>query len=57
MTELLSFFTAHGLDVLQAVLMILGGASIIAKITPTEADDKVIAAVLKVIHAFGLTKK
>lgn len=56
MTEVFAFITTHGAELLSAVLMILGGFSIIAKMTPTKADDKVIDAVLKVIHTFGLTK-
>ena len=47
----------HWTDVLQGVLMVLGGFSILAKLTPTTADDAVIDKVLAVIHAFGLTKK
>jgi len=56
MQEVFGFITAHGAEVLSAVLMILGGFSVLAKLTPTKADDKVIDAVLKVIHTFGLTK-
>ena len=41
----------------QGVLMLLGGASIIAKMTPTKADDKIINSILKVVHGLGLTKK
>lgn len=42
--------------VFTGVLMILGGFSVIAKLTPTQADDKIIDAILKVIHTLGLTK-
>ena len=41
-------------EVIQAVLMILGGASIIAKLTPTKWDDKIIG---KLINLIGLAKK
>ncbi len=57
MTNLIEFVTTHGAELVSAVLMILGGFSIIAKYTPTKADDKVLDAILKVIHTFGLTKK
>lgn len=40
-----------------AVLSILGGFSVLAKLTPTEADDKVIATIINFIHTVGLTKK
>ena len=41
---------------LQGVLAVLGGFSILAKLTPTEADDALVDKILAVIHAFGLTK-
>lgn len=44
-------------QVASALLMILGGASIIAKLTPTEADDKIIKKIIDFIHSLGLTKK
>lgn len=40
-----------------AILMILGGFSILAKLTPTEADDKILKKVIDFIHLLGLTKK
>ena len=46
--------------VLQLVVLfwaILGVASAIAKLTPTKADDKILAKVLKVVHLLGLTKE
>ena len=56
MQEVLGFIAAHGAEIVTAVLAILGGFSVLAKLTPTQADDKVIGAILKVIHTFGLTK-
>lgn len=53
----MEWLMSHWTDLLQAVLMILGGFSIIAKLTPTQADDAVIDKILGVIHALGLTKK
>jgi len=44
-------------ELVLIVLAILGVASMIAKMTPTETDDKIIAAIYKVIHGLGLTKK
>lgn len=42
--------------VIQLVLAVLGVASIIAKITPTEADNAIIDKILSVVHLLGLTK-
>ena len=41
---------------ITGVLAVLGGASILAKLTPTQSDDKIIAAILKVINVLGLSK-
>ena len=54
---MIEFITTHWDQVIIAVLAVLGAASAIAKITPTEADDKVINSILKVVHGLGLTKK
>jgi len=42
--------------IIQGLLMVLGGFSILAKLTPTKTDDEIIDKILKVIHMFGLTK-
>jgi hypothetical protein len=39
---------------LEAVLAVLGAASVVAKLTPSKADDKWIG---KIINFFGLAKK
>lgn len=54
---MLDFIVNNYIEIVEALLAILGGFSILAKYTPTDADDKVLAAVVKFIHAFGLTKK
>ena len=54
---MLALITAHWAEALQAILMILGGFSIIAKITPTKTDDAIVDKVLSLIHMLGLTKK
>lgn len=42
--------------ILGAVLMILGGFSILAKYTPTQVDDEIIQKLVDLIHKLGLTK-
>ncbi len=56
MDAVLNFVLTHGAEIAGAVLAILGGFSVLAKFTPTDADDKVLAAILKVVHTLGLTK-
>ena len=40
-----------------AALALLGAFSILAKVTPTKADDKIVDFLYKAIDFFGLTKK
>ena len=54
---MVEWVTANWADVLELVLAVLGAASIVAKLTPTEVDNKALAALTNVIHTFGLTKK
>ncbi len=54
MLENLMSFDLAG--IVKAVLMILGAASIIAKMTPTNKDDKALAFIYKLVHMLGLTK-
>lgn len=55
--EQLQWLVEHADDMVAGLLMILGGASILARFTPTKKDDKILAAIFKVIHTLGLTKK
>jgi len=43
--------------IVVAILAILGGFSVLAKLTPTEVDDRFIQKIIDVINALGLTKK
>ena len=54
--QISKWVTANFGEVMGAFLMTLGAASIIARLTPTKADDKVIARILSFIHLLGLTK-
>ena len=54
---IITWFGANFSQVILGVLSILGGFSILAKLTPTQADDKIIDAILKVIQTIGLAKK
>lgn len=45
------------LEIGNAVLVILGGASVIARFTPTKKDDSIITSLTRIlIHWLGLTK-
>ena len=47
------WITTHGIE----ILAILGGLHAIAKITPTEADNKVIDFLFKLLRRIGLQPK
>ena len=52
----MEWITTNWQTLLTGVLTVLGGFSVLAKLTPTEADDKILNAILNVIHSLGLTK-
>lgn len=55
--EIMNWFTEHAADLTALLFALLGLFSIIAKLTPTEADNKLLDKMLSVVHALGLTKK
>jgi hypothetical protein len=54
---MIDYITTNYAELTVALLAVLGAASAIAKLTPTEADNKALEAIYKVVHALGLTKK
>lgn len=52
----MAYLTLHAADLTALVLALLGVFSIIAKLTPTETDNKILAKILAVVHTLGLTK-
>lgn len=56
MSSVITFILANGENILGIVLGILGLFSIIARMTKTEADNKVVNFILQIVHSLGLTK-
>ena len=54
---MIEYIIANATDLTALLLAVLGVASIVARLTPTEADNKVLEYVYKLVHALGLTKK
>ena len=52
----MDYITTHAADLTSLLLAVLGVFSIVAKLTPTEADNKVLDKILAVVHTLGLTK-
>ena len=50
MADVINWLLNNGVDVLTAVLSIVGGAAVIAKYTPTPKDDKFLGGALIVIR-------
>ncbi len=55
--EIINWLQDHAADLTAMLFALLGLFSIIAKLTPTEADNKILDKILSVVHALGLTKK
>lgn len=53
----MEYIIAHATDLTALLFAVLGVFSLIAKLTPTEADNKVLDKILAVVHMLGLTKK
>ena len=48
---------SHWLDIVAVITGIVTVASIIAKLTPTETDDKIVAKILQVIDLLAINNK
>lgn len=53
----MDWILTHSVELINIVLGTLGVFSILAKLTPTDADNKILDAVYKFINMLGLTKK
>lgn len=54
---MLELLMNNWMEIAKGTLMVLGGFSILAKITPTKADDAIVDKMLAAVHMLGLTKK
>jgi len=54
MTEIIKWCAEHGSDVLAVIGGLIGVATIIVKLTPTQKDDAVLAKIIKVLAALSL---
>jgi len=53
----MEWLQANWKEIGELVLAVLGVFSIVAKITPTQTDDKILKKLFSFVHFFGLTKK
>lgn len=49
----MEFFTENWTEILSAVTSIVGGFAIVATLTPNQADNKIIDAVMQMINTLG----
>lgn len=54
---MIEYVTTNSADLIALLFGLLGVFSVIAKLTPTEKDNVILAKILKIIHTIGLTKK
>ena len=60
MTEFMAFIafvSAHAADILSALTALVTAASLVANITPTATDNKIVSAVSKVVNFLALNLK
>ena len=55
-TGIIAWITANWANLGLGIFSVLGGFSIIAKLTPTKADDAIVDTLLNIVHTLGLTK-
>ena len=49
---IVTWFTAHWLQIAQAIAAIIGAASIIVKLTPTLKDDNILLGIIKFLGKY-----
>ena len=54
---MIEYIIANAADLTALLFGLLGVFSVIAKMTPTEKDNAILAVILKIVHGLGLTKK
>ncbi len=50
----MKYITAHSAELLQILGAVVGLATLIVKLTPTQKDDTVLAKVIKILSALSL---
>jgi hypothetical protein len=55
--EYINFAVANYGTIIAGLLAVVGGFSIIAKLTPTPKDDEVLAKVVKVLDFLAMNKQ
>lgn len=55
--DIIAYITAHAYEILQIVTSVIAAASLIANLTPTNADNAVISTISKFINALALNWK
>lgn len=57
MSAVLDYIIANKAQLAVVLFAVLGLASAIAYLTPTDSDNKVLDVIYKIVNALGLTKK
>ena len=54
---MLDYITLHGADILGIALGVVGVASLVANLTPTDSDNKIVATISKFINLLAANWK
>lgn len=57
MQDVINYVLAHAGELIQIATAVIAAASLIANLTPTEADNKFIAFVAKLVNGLALNFK
>lgn len=53
MTEIIAFLAQNGMTIVEGLLSIVGGFSLIATLTPNKTDDRIAQVLLDAINFVG----
>lgn len=57
MDDSTAFLVKHGGDIVQIALMVIGLASVIAKLTPNKKDDRFFSILNLILDAIALNRR
>lgn len=55
--SLLSYIQNNWTDILSGITMIIGGASVLVKLTPTTKDDEILGKIKNILSVIALNPK
>lgn len=57
MQDIINYLLSHALELIQIATAVIAAASLVANLTPTDADNKFIAVLAKLVNGLALNFK